>query len=502
MTSSLEQIIPDTAVLESVRQLAGEDQQIYLVGGAVRDLLMQRAGHDLDFAATGDVLHLARKSADALGAAFYVMDPERQTSRVIYCTPDSRRWILDFSAMRGQTIQADLLARDFTINAIAVDLRELNQLIDPLKGSQDIKDHVLRMCAPTSFRDDPLRVLRAVRQSAEFSLRMTPDTISALKTAIPGLERVSVERQRDELFRILASEQASTGLRTGFALGALQSLLPEVGSLIGLEQGPPHLLNAFEHTLALISAVETLYSLLVEPYKEEKGSNLIYGLAVIELGRFREQLAAHFTRQLNPDRTLRSLLLFAGLYHDTAKPLTRSVDPDGRIRFLDHENIGASLVAARARELALSTEEVDRLGLLVCHHMRIHHLAKTSPEVSRKALYRYFRDLGEAGVEVVLLALADIIATYGVTITPDRWQAELLVCRQLLAAWYEHREEYLQPIRLVDGNELMLALDLLPGRQIGALLESIREAQAAGLISTRDQALDFARNQLTTQKEG
>lgn len=448
------------------------------------------------------MLRLARKTADALGAAFYVMDAERQTSRVIHSSPDSRRWILDFSALRGHTIQADLIARDFTINAIAVDLHDLNHLIDPLNGAQDIKDRILRLCAPTSFRDDPLRVLRAVRQSAEFGLRMTPDTISALKIAIPGLERVSVERQRDELFRILASEQTSTGLRTGFALGAFQQLLPEVESLIGLEQGPPHLLNAFEHTLALISAVETLYSLLVEPYKEEKGSNMIYGLAVMELGRFREQLAAHFTRKINPDRTLRALLLFAGLYHDTAKPLTRSVDPDGRIRFLNHENIGANLVAARARELALSSEEVDRLGLLVRHHMRIHHLAKSSPEVSRKALYRYFRDLGDVGVDVVLLALADIIATYGVTITPDRWQAEVHVCRQLLEAWYEHREEYLQPIRLVDGSELMFALDLPPGPQVGTLLEAIREAQAAGQISTRDQALGLARSYLTALKEG
>jgi len=502
MNSPLEQIIPGTPVLESLRQLAGEDQQIYLIGGTVRDLLMQRAGHDLDFAATSDALRLARKLADALSAAFYVMDSEHQTARVIYWAPDSRRWILDFSALRGHTIQADLLARDFTINAIAVDLREINRLIDPLNGAQDIKDHILRLCAPTSFRDDPLRVLRAVRQAAEFNLRMTPDTISALKKAIPGLERISVERQRDELFRILASEQASTGLRTGFALGVLQSLLPEVESLNGLEQGPPHLLNVFEHTLALISVIETLYSLLVEPYREEKGSNLLYGLAVMELGRFRERLAVHFARQLNPDRTLRALLLFAGLYHDTAKPLTRSVDHEGRMRFLDHENIGAGLVTARARELALSTEEVDRLGLLVRHHMRIHHLAKTSPEVSRKALYRYFRDLGEVGVEVVLIALADIIATYGVTITPDRWQAELHVSRQLLEAWYEHREEYLQPIRLVDGSELMLALELSPGPQVGVLLEAIREAQASGLIKTRDQALDLARSQLTTPIEG
>ena len=502
MISPFEQIIPGIAVLESLRKTAGEDQQIYLVGGVVRDFLMQKSGHDLDFAATGDVLRLARKTADLLGAAFYVMDAERQTARLIYSAPDTRRWILDFSALRGSTIQADLLARDFTINAIAVNLNQLDHLIDPLNGAQDIKDRILRMCAPTSFSDDPLRVLRAVRLSAEFGLRMATDTISSLKKAIPGLERVSMERQRDELFRILDGEHAITGLRTGFMLGVLQSLLPELEPLIGLEQGPPHVLNAFDHTLAVISALEVLYSLLVAAYQEEKGSSLIYGMAVTQLGRFREPLAAHFSQQLNPDRSLRGLVLFAGLYHDAAKPFTHSVDTDGRIRFLDHENRGVDIVTRRARALALSTEEVDRLGLLVRHHMRIHHLAKTSPEVSRKAIYHYFRDLGDAGVEVVFLAMADLIATYGVTITPDRWQAEINVCRQLLEAWFEHRIEFVQPERLLNGSDLMTALNLTPGPQIGILLEAIREAQAAGEISTREQALDFAREQLTTQNEG
>src|SRR3990172_8525959 len=135
MISPLEQIIPGIPVLESLRQLAGEDQQIYLVGGMVRDQLMQQPGHDLDFAVTGDVLRLARKTADQIGAAFYVMDAERQTARLIYHADGGRRWMLDFSVTRGSSIEQDLRARDFTINAIAIDLHATNKLIDPLNGA-------------------------------------------------------------------------------------------------------------------------------------------------------------------------------------------------------------------------------------------------------------------------------------------------------------------------------------------------------------------------------
>ena len=502
MINTLEHIIPGIPILEILCRLAGERQKVYLVGGAIRDSLMQRPGHDLDFAVTGDGLQLARKTADQIGAAFYVMDAERQTARLIYHADGGRRWMLDFSVLRGSSIQEDLRTRDFTINAIAIDLQAPGKLIDPLNGAQDIIDRHLRMCSPESFADDPLRTLRAVRLAAEFSLRITPDTIQELKKVVPMLERVSVERQRDELFRILDGPQAAAGLRTGFMLGVFQSLLPELESLKGIGQSAPHIYDVFEHTLAFISELETLYSVLVEPYREEKSSSMVSGLAVMELGRYREQLAAHFGAVLNPDRTLRGLLLLAGLYHDIGKPAVRSVDSDGRVRFFDHETRGVETACKRFKALALSAIEVDRLTMLVRQHMRIHHLAHSAELISRKALYRYFRDLGEVGVDLVLFSLADKLATYGVTINSDGWQQELHVCRQLLDAWYDRREEILQPARLINGSDLMQSLDLQPGPLVGILLEEIREAQAAGQVTTRTEALDFARERLATNQEG
>lgn len=499
MISAFQDLFPNPRILESLQNGISEYQQVYLVGGAVRDMLLQRNGKDLDFVADGDVLRLARKVADEIGAAFYVMDMARQTARLIYEDEAGHRWHLDFSALRGDTILEDLHRRDFTINAIAIDVRDPGSLIDPMKGSQDIKDGWLRMCSPNSFTDDPLRVIRAVRLAAEIGLRITPPTIAHLKEASLDLGRVSIERQRDELFHILQSKQAAAGIRTGFALDVFDTLLPEVKALQGEVQGPPHVHDVFEHTLALVTALPRLYDLLVEPYVEEKVSNLIFGMAVTELGRFRRQLAEHFSARLNPDRSRFGLLMLAGLLHDAAKPYVRTHDQEGRMHFYNHDGIAGDMAEQHARDLALSIPEVDYLKVLVRQHMRIHWLAKSGENVSKRAIYRYFRDLGAAGVDLVLLSLADKTATYGVTITPAEWQKELTVCRQLLDAWFNMHEEIIQPKWLVNGTDILDELNLQPGKIVGELLEELHEAQAIGQVQSREQGLLLARNLLESK---
>lgn len=499
MTEAVWNLFPSPVILETLRSQVSEHQKVYLVGGAVRDMLMQRRGRDLDFVVMGDALRLARRVADALGAGYYALDTERQTGRVIYTDEENKRWHLDFSLMRGGTIQEDLAARDFTINALAIRLDQLGQIIDPLHGAQDIKDRRLRACSPQSFHDDPLRVLRGVRLASEFGFRMTPETLAGLKAAVPGLAMVSVERQRDELFNILENPHSVAGLRVGFSLGVFDHLLPEVVALSGEIQDAPHIHDVFEHTLALVESLDTLFDLLVKPYSEDKSASLIYGLAVVTLGRFRQQLAQHFSTPLHPERSLIALVKLTGLLHDIAKPATRTVDDQGRMHFYAHEKLGAELVAQRGKELALSTNEVERISLLVHHHMRIHHLAKTEGELSDRSVYRYYRTLDSAGIDLVLLSLADRLATEGVTISPEDWQKELSVCRELLEAWFDHRTEKVQPERLINGDDLIAELHLHPGKMVGELLEAIREAQAEGQINSRESALKFARNYLGTK---
>jgi tRNA nucleotidyltransferase/poly(A) polymerase len=493
----------NTPLMQNLRQHLPADVSVYLVGGAVRDAILVRDVHDLDFAVQKNALKLAKTLADKLSAAFYPLDVENDTARLVIIHEDGSRDILDFAGYRGATLEDDLRGRDFTFNAIALDLTS-GELLDPLNGLADLRAKRLRACSETALSDDPVRILRAVRQAASYGLTIDKQTREQMKAAIPGLPAVSPERNRDEIIKILAGPRPDTALRALDMLGVLPFILPELESMKNVTQSPPHVQDVWSHTLSVLRHLETILDLLGPQYNEEKSNADLYnGLLVLKLGRFRAQLAEHLAQKLNTDRPLRALLFLAALYHDAEKPSTRSVEESGRIRFFTHEDKGAQTILRRAIAMRLSNDEMDRLKLIVANHMRIHahadRLRKGQP-ISRKAIYRFFRDTGPAGVDVILHSLADVRATFETTLPQDHWVAELDICRALLEAYWETPEQVVRPPQLLNGNELMTELGLKPGRQIGQLLEAIRENQAEGNLPNREEALAFAREWLNNNQ--
>jgi len=475
------------------------NQEIYLVGGAVRDILLKRVSPDLDFAVPSKGISLARRVANSLDADFMVLDDLRDTGRVIVNDEGGVRVFLDFATYRGSNLEDDLRARDFTMNAIAFNLQD-QTLIDPLNGASDVRNRLIRACSPTSLRDDPVRILRAVRQAAAIGCNIQPETRQAMKEAAHLLPGISAERQRDELFKILEGPKPDASLRALELLGILPYLLPELPALKGVTQTAPHIYDVWEHTLKVLSYLETILAALAPGYSADNTKDLFTGLLTLRIGRFREQFAAHFADSLNADRSMRAALFFAALYHDIEKPSTKSIGEDGRIHFYDHEIKGADTAVRRAEAFNLSNDEVERIRLIILHHMRFHsftsRMKDEQKEPSRRAIYRFFRDTGEAGVDLVLLGLADLRGTYGSTLPQGTWSAALDVARILLENYWEKREETVAPPRLVDGNDLMQELSLQPGRIIGQLLEAIREGQATGKVATREDALEFAKQQM------
>jgi len=194
------------------------------------------------------------------------------------------------------------------------------------------------------------------------------------------------------------------------------------------------------------------------------------------------------------------LLIFAALYHDVSKPATRFVDEEGRTRFLGHDVQGAEIAASRARALKLSNGEIRRIEVIIANHMRFHfHVSKMEGErktPSRKAIYRFFRDTKTAGVDLILLGLADVRGTRSTTLTQEGWTSALDVARIFLENYWEKPEESVTPRRLVNGVDLMQALGLNASPLIGEVLEAIREAQATGKIADQTEALNFAQGWL------
>jgi tRNA nucleotidyltransferase/poly(A) polymerase len=478
-------------LLQRLRGLLPDGQPLYLVGGAVRDLLLGRQINDFDFMLPTGAIPFARRLADRLEAAFYPLDEEHDVGRILL-TEAGQRVTLDFIRQRGSDLEADLRARDFTINAIALDLRQPEALLDPLGGAADLLARRLRACAPTAFSEDPLRIWRGIRMAASFQLKIELETRAWMKAASPLLPGVSAERLRDELFQLLLAPKPATSLRALDMLGALEPVLPELAALKGVEQPSPHIYEVWEHTLHVLASLEKCLGILDENYPPEGARDLQTSLIVLDLGRYRQQISQHLKREEVEGRPLRALLFLAALYHDAAKPLTRG-EKNGRISFTGHADRGADLVYQRAEDLRLSKAERTRLERIVRHHMRPAQFTRHDETPSRRAIYRFFRDTGDAGVEVCLLSLADQLGRSGAALPESFLRGHLASLRSFLEAYYERAAEIVAPPPLLSGEDLIRTLGLKPGPKIGGLLAALGEAQAAGEVSTREQALEFVK---------
>lgn len=479
-------------------------QEIYLVGGAVRDMMLNRLSHDLDFALPSSGISIARRVANALQAAFMVLDDQRGTGRVIVTEPEGARTFLDFATYRGNSLEEDLRARDFTINAIAYDVRA-NAIIDPLNGASDLRAKVIRACSRTSITDDPVRILRAVRQAAAFEFKIELETRKSMKQAVDLLPNVSPERNRDELFKILEGPKPDAAMRALEMLGVFPHLLPELSAMKGVQQSPLHMYDVWEHTMKVLGHLEIILAALSTDRSSQIANDPFMDLLTRQVGRFREKFAEHFAESLNTDRSARAALFFAALYHDVEKPATKTVDGSGHIRFLEHDVKGAEVASRRGQALNLSNDEIKRIEKIVKNHMRFHFFTNRmegeQATPSRKAIYRFFRDAGEAGIDLVLLGLADLRGTQGPKLTQETWTAALNIAHILLENFFEKPEETIAPPRLLNGNDLMSKFNLEPGRVVGQLLEAIREGQAIGKIITREDAISFASEWLDENKK-
>jgi putative nucleotidyltransferase with HDIG domain len=472
----------------------------WLVGGAVRDTLLRRPTRDYDFVVAGDALAGARSVAGALGGAFYPLDAERGVGRVVLIRDDGRV-TLDISSLRGPDLLADLSARDFTLNALAVDLAQLRVLIDPLKGERDLQAKLIRACSPTAIADDPLRAIRAVRLAAELRFRIDKATLAQVRAQAHVLANVSAERRRDELLHCLAGPRPAAAIRSLDLLGLLPALIPELPALHGVTQSPPHVYDVWEHTLTVLDRLGEVLAALDPVYNIDAVSDVTLGLASVRLGRHRQALGQHLAASLNSDHPLRSLLLLASLLHDIGKPATRTVEPSGRIRFFNHDQVGARLTQERLTALRFSTEEVARVRAIVAHHLRPLNLVSET-DVTRRAIYRYFRQTGPAGIDVVMLSLADCLGTYGDRPPPvDEWNRLLDVCSQLLTAYFEAPAESIHPPVLLTGDELMGEFGVQAGPGLGRLLADLREAQAAGDVVDREAAAAWVRAYLAANPD-
>lgn len=485
-------------LIQNLRHRLGATEGIYLVGGIVRDTYMRRLSHDVDLATAGDGRPVARKIANAFDGDYYPLDDERGVGRALV-EFEGKTWTIDVAQLRGDSLEADLWDRDFTLNAMAVALNDLDTLIDPMGGARDIEQKAINLCHSGSIASDPVRAVRGIRMSMKFGTKLAPSTVKAIRADGPGIASISPERVRDEFFKLLDLPNASGGLQTLDTLGLLSLILPETTAMKGVTQSPPHTLDVWRHTISVVDFMSKVITTLSDERDDDTATSIGLGMIAFGLTKVRPQLQVHFEQDFPSERSYRALMMLAALAHDVGKPATRSVDDDGRIRFFDHEDIGAEIVVQWALRLKLSSEELKRLKTIVLNHMRPHHL-HWAEHVTRRAQYRYWRDLGEVGVDVALLALADTLGIYNATLDQKDWIRYVERIQWLLEGYYLENDTLVTFEPLVNGNQVMDAFKLEPGPKVGEILRAAHEAQALGEFSTTDGALDWIQDWLSEEE--
>lgn len=460
--------------LVALGALAGPGKPAWVVGGTLRELLSGGPAADLDLAVTSGALELGRRLAERLDATFVVLDEERGAGRIV---PRSGGATLDVVDLRAPTIEDDLWARDFTVNALAAPVADLLRdggapIVDVTGGLDDLRDRMVRVCGPAAITDDPVRALRGVRLSMRPGWRLDPDAEAAIAAGAPLITRVAPERIRDEVIGILSDAAAGSGVRGLDRLGVLAVLLPESLPMRATAQPLPHHFDVWEHSLRAVEGVDALLA----------------GLDA--LAPWGPGLREHLAIDLGGGLTRREALKLAALLHDVAKPETRA-EVDGRIRFIGHDAVGARRVGEIARRLRLSRHAGQVIERLVAEHLRPMHLAQAGL-ITRRARFRFFRALGEEARDLLLLALADAAALDGGSPLAVWAGAGGEVVRNLMAGVDEEAAAAAAPM-LLRGEDVMAAFGLAPGPEVGRLLALAREAQALGLVGTRDEALAHLR---------
>ena len=502
----------DLLILNKVANFLNEQGiKSYIVGGFIRDALLGRDTADIDIAVDADALEIAPRLATTFGGRYVLLDKINKVGRVVVANGDAyssgKRWEIDLSMLRSG-IEQDLARRDFTIDAMAIDLGvivhepysslhdrdrgvislEHPMIIDPFGGCDDLNQGIIRAVSDTVFESDAARLLRAVRLAAELGFTIDKGTEDLIRSSSYLVANVAGERMREELLRLLAVPQAGQSLCKLDRLGLLTALIPELAQLKGVEQPKEHFWDVFDHSLKTVVAVDFLLRQEGWEYASDD---------VLAAVPWSVALVQHFKSEVSSGSTRELLLKVAALLHDVAKPQTKAIDADGRMRFLGHDKEGAAIAANILERLRFSTKEAKLVEIMVRHHLRPEQMSHNELP-SHKAIYRYFRDTGEAGVDTLFLCLADHLATRGPHLNLTQWQEHTKRVEYVLAQRFQ-KESLVVPPKLVDGNDLINVFGMSPGPEIGKILEMVREAQASGEITTREEALAYMREHLVTK---
>ncbi|GMQ78437.1 MAG: CCA tRNA nucleotidyltransferase [Anaerolineae bacterium] len=495
MVDSSEEQLIDPDLLEGLRTIfASYGEDIYLVGGAVRDLFLKRTIHDLDFAVARRAIKFTFLVADKLGYPAYVLDQERDAARVVI---PPRGITIDFAALRGQTLEEDLYLRDFTINSMALPALEIDKskVIDLFGGLEDLEQKIIRPTNDKVISSDPLRALRAVRLAVELDFSLSPDTEEIIQLHRVLMSRVSGERIKDELVRILNSPRPAEGLEYLGCLGLYPFFNLGMKSGPEIRGGDQTELNGVLRTATLFTFLEKLNALITRGRRlDDEDLRITFDI----LEEFTAELDQYFNREIDGGFNGWTLLKLGALFaciNDIPELVAAGNTQTGKDSAEKGIDSVSTFVIDQLTALRLSRAAQRYILAVVAGSHRPLFMVNNKLN-SRREIYRFFNKSYPAGLDIAWLSIASALAKQ-IDLTNSQEYSELLsMVRTLFDSYFRHYDKIVEPVHFINGTDIMAELGLQSGPVIGRLLDHIEEEQAAGEVENKDQALTLARQLL------
>lgn len=479
--------------IKAVNDIAiGAVVPIYLVGGHLRDFVMQtdtkfdtKQGAiptylDYDFAVKtaeqNGAIEFAKLTSEKLNGVFVLLDEKNDTARVVLNSDTASPVNIDFAACVGGGIESDVMRRDYSVNALAWDPLDPDNLIDKVQAMKDIENRLIRALSQANLIDDPLRILRAYRFSAALSFSIDKTTQDWLAQNAQLLSNVAGERISTELFALFSHSNTFIHLQAMANNKVLDAVFPELAATRVVTANAYHHLALLDHSLEAVRQME-----------------LYYDRASIQLKESCNQIIGHKLTRL-------AVTKMATLLHDIGKPATWEITPEGRHTFYAHDSLGAKMSDETAARLKWSKSVSRFINRLIKWHLRPGALFHTG-EPTQKAVNRFYRQVGTDVPELILLAYGDLGATRGQGLVDEARARLELRFDDLLNGYFLYIEEQARTPRFLTGADVMELLQIAPGPVVGELLEALDEAQTLKIINSRKEAERFAKEHFFKQSQ-
>ena len=440
--------------------------EIYLVGGSVRDALLGKTSTDRDLIVTDvDAGEFSKKVAEFFDGVFIPLDEENKIYRIVLS--DKVNYFDITNPIEG-SLEKDLLRRDLTINAVALDIRT-GEIVDFCGGVNDIENRVIRGISEENFTDDPLRLLRIFRFYSILGFEIDKSLIEISSKYSKLINKPAKERVLYELMKLFDGKFAHDALLKLDECGILSEIFPFVNELKRVPPNLHHHLDLFNHSIETVRQVGLLYEVSSQEVQEH--------MQKVDFGGFSR--LAH--------------LRLACFMHDIGKFSTWTIEEDGRHRFIGHDEVGANLAVPFLKKLTFSNKQIEYIKYIIKKHMYPTAVV-SSPELNDKVMMRYVRKSEDNAIDNILIAQADRLSARGPEVTDDIVNEDISALNKLLNFYLNVRES-LKPLpKLLDGNEVMKILGIEPSKRLGEVLNALKEAQISGEINTKHEAINFVRS--------